>query len=73
MTPRHVGQQRWHYISSFPCHGGINPDQNNLREEKFLSAHCLGKVVHHTENMAAEAMESSAVVFAHGSAEVSYL
>lgn len=73
MTPRHVGQQIWCYISSFPCHGGIKPDQNNLKEEKFLSAHSLGKVIHHTENRAAEAMEFSVVVFAHGSAEVSYL
>lgn len=72
-VPKTCEKQIWHYISSFFCHSGITPDQNNLREEKFVSAHSLEDVVYHTENMAAEAIESMAVVFAHGSVAVSCL
>lgn len=60
-------------LAPFFCHSGITPDQHNLREEKFVSAHSLEDVVHHNENMAAEAIESMAVVFAHGSVAVSCL
>lgn len=69
-----IGEQLiWHYINSFLSHNDIKPYRTTEGTKRLASVHSLEDVASHAEGMGAEAIESTALVFAHDSVESSCL